>query len=161
MRSLSTTIAIDTPHITHSVTQSTAVLHLTIPRDEIRTVMGPGYREVMDAVRAQGLTPAGPWFTHHLRWVPDTFDFEIGIPVSQPFAASGRVKPGQLPSTRVARTVYRGSYERLGDAWGEFMKWIETAGHTPGPDFWEVYAVGPEINPDPSAWRTELNRPVA
>lgn len=151
---------IDTPQITQSTAQPAAVLHLTIPRSEIRTVMGPGYREVMDAVKAQGLTPSGPWFTHHLRLDPETFDFEIGIPISKPFAAAGRVKPGQLPATRVARTIYHGSYDRLGDAWGEFMKWVETSGHTPGPDFWEVYATGPETNPDPSAWRTELNRPL-
>lgn len=33
---------------------------MTIPRSEIRNVMGPGYREVMDAVKAQGMTNADP-----------------------------------------------------------------------------------------------------
>jgi effector-binding domain-containing protein len=153
-------VIIDTPQVTQSTAQPAAVLHLTIPRSEIRKVMGPGYREVMDAMKAQGMTPAGPWFTHHLRMDPDTFDFEIGIPVSQPIAPAGRVKPGQLPAARVARTVYHGSYERLGDGWGELMAWIETSGHEPGPDFWEVYSTGPEANADPSTWRTELNRPL-
>jgi hypothetical protein len=32
----------------------------------------------MAAVAAQGIAPAGPWFTHHLRMDPATFDFEIG-----------------------------------------------------------------------------------
>ncbi|HEY6223265.1 MAG TPA: GyrI-like domain-containing protein [Gemmatimonadales bacterium] len=151
---------IDTPEVTQSVAQNAAVLHVTVPRSEIRTVMGPGYREVMDAIRSQGMTPAGPWFTHHLRTDPDVFDFEIGIPVARPIAPAGRVQPGQLPPARVARTVHRGSYEGLGRSWGEFMAWIEKAGHTPGPDFWEAYTVGPEVDPDPSAWRTELNRPL-
>ena len=53
-----------------------------IPRAEIQKVMGPGYREVMAAVAAQGIAPVGPWFTHHLRMDPDTFDFEIGVPVA-------------------------------------------------------------------------------
>lgn len=151
---------IDDPQVTQSVAQAAAVLHVTIPRSEIRNVMGRGYTEVMNAVKSQALTPSGPWFTHHLRTDPDVFDFEIGVPVAQPLAATGRVKPGLLPAVRVARAVHRGSYEGLGDSWGELMAWIEKAGHTPGPDFWEIYTVGPETNPDPGTWRTELNRPL-
>lgn len=30
-----------------------------------------------------------------------------------------------------------------------------------GPDAWERYVVGPGSDPDPSAWRTELSRPLA
>ncbi len=151
---------IDPPQVTQSVELAAAVLHLTIPRAEIRKAMGPGYREVMDAVKAQGMTPAGPWFTHHLRTDPAIWDFEIGIPVTRGIAAAGRVKPGKLPAARVARTVYHGSYEGLAVGWGELMSWIESAGHTPGPDFWEVYTVGPESNRDAALWRTELNRPL-
>ena len=91
---------------------------------------------------------------------PDIFDFELGVPVTVPVAAAGRVKPGQLPATRVARTVYRGPYEGLGAAWGEFHAWIAAEGHTPGTDLWECYVAGPQSNPDPVTWRTELNRPL-
>jgi effector-binding domain-containing protein len=122
--------------------------------------MGPGISEVMAAVAAQGIAPTGPWFTHHLRMDPAIFDFEICVPVSTPVAPVGRVKPGQLPAARVARTIYRGPYEGLGAAWGEFDAWIASQGLTPGPDLWEVYAVGPESSPDPADWRTELNRPL-
>jgi effector-binding domain-containing protein len=122
--------------------------------------MGPGLGEVRAAIAAQGIAPAGPWFTHHLRMDPDTFDFEIGVPVTAPVTAAGRVKAGQLPATTVARTVFHGNYEGLGAAWGEFDAWIAAQGHTPGADLWECYVAGPESNPDPSAWRTELNRPL-
>lgn len=37
---------------------------------------------------------------------------------------------------------------------------IAADGHTPAPDFWESYVTGPESNPDPATWRTELNRPL-
>jgi effector-binding domain-containing protein len=151
---------IDTPHITQTAAQQAAIIHLTIPRDEIRNVMGPGLSEVMAAIAAQGVAPAGPWFTHHLRMDPDTFDFEIGVPVTAPVTAAGRVQPGQLLATRVARTVFHGEYEGLGAAWGEFDAWIAAEGHTPGADLWECYVAGPESNPDPATWRTELNRPL-
>ena len=152
---------IDTPRITRTDAQSTAVIHLTIPRTEIRSVMGPGIKELMATVSAQGITPAGPWFTHHLHMDPATFEFEIGVPVSAPVAPSGRVNPGQLPATTVAQTVFHGGYEGLATAWQEFDAWIKAQGRTPAGDLLERYVVGPESGPDPSAWRTELTRPLA
>ena len=125
---------LDTPQITQTAAQLTAIIRLTVPREEIRDVMGPGIGEVRAAVAAQGIAPAGPWFTHHLRMDPVTFDFEVGVPVAAPVVAVGRVKAGHLPATKVARTVYRGAYEGLAAAWGEFMAWIAAEGHTPGPD---------------------------
>ena len=152
---------LDTPQIAQTANQLTGVIRLTIPREEIRNVMGPGIAELMAAVAAQGIAPAGPWFTHHLRMDPATFDFEIGVPVAAQVAASGRVKAGHLPATTVARTVYHGPYEGLGGAWGELDAWIAANGHTPGPDLWECYVVGPETNPNPANWRTQLNRPLS
>jgi effector-binding domain-containing protein len=151
---------LDTPKITQTAAQLTAIIRLTIPRAEIRNVMGPGMGELMAAVAAQGIAPAGPIFSHHLRMDPNTFDFEIGVPVKTPVVAAGRVKPGQLPATRVARTTFHGDYEGLGAAWGEFNAWIVAKGHTPSPDLWECYVAGPESSPDPANWRTELNRPL-
>ncbi len=151
---------IDTPRIVHTDVQLTAIIRLTVPREEIREVMGPGHTELMAAVAAQGLTPTGPWFTHHLRMDPKIFDFELGVPVSARVAVAGRVGPGQLAAATVARTIYRGPYEGLGSAWGEFEAWIAAQGHTPAPDLWESYVAGPETGPDPATWRTELNRPL-
>jgi effector-binding domain-containing protein len=153
-------VVLDTPQITNTADQLTAVIRLTIPRTEIRKVMGPGIGELMATVAAQGISPAGPWFTHHLRMGPDTFDFEIGVPVTAPVVAAGRVRAGQLRATKVARAVFHGAYEGLPAAWGEFDAWISAHGHTRGADLWECYVAGPESNPDPATWRTELNRPL-
>ena len=151
---------LDTPHITQAKAQQAAVIHLTVPRAKIQEVMGPAIGEVMAAIAAQGIAPAGPLFSHHLTMSPGIFDFEVGVPVSTPVAAVGRVKPGQLPATRVARAVYRGPYEGLFVAWGEFNAWVAAEGLAPGPDLWECYLSGPDSNPDPATWRTELNRPL-
>ena len=51
---------LDKPHITQTTTQITAVIHLTIPREEIQSVMGPGVGELMATIAAQGITPTGP-----------------------------------------------------------------------------------------------------
>ncbi|MGZ5818640.1 MAG: GyrI-like domain-containing protein [Burkholderiaceae bacterium] len=151
---------IDTPQITQTVAQLTAVIHLTIPRDEIRHVMGPGLKELMSTIVEQGIAPAGPWFSHHLKKPSEIFDFEISVPVSAPVTAAGRVKPSRLPAAKVARTIYHGHYEGLGDAWGELMAWVKTNGHTPAENLWECYVTDPASNPDPATWRTELNCPL-
>ncbi len=82
---------LDKPQIVRTEAQLTAVIRLTIPRAEIQTVMGPAIAEVMAAVAAQGLAPAGPVFSHHLRMDSDTFDFEVGVPLKAPVSATGRV----------------------------------------------------------------------
>jgi len=151
---------LDKPHIAQAAAQRTAVIRLTIPRAEIRNVMGPGYRELMAAVAAQGIASVGPWFSHHLRMDPGIFDFEIGVPVAAPVAAAGRVQPGELPAATVARAVYRGPYEGLAAAWGEFIAWLAAEGYATAPNLWERYVAGPESSPDPATWRTELNRPL-
>jgi effector-binding domain-containing protein len=152
---------LDKPRIVQTASQLTAFIHLTIPREEIGQVMGPGISEVMSTIKAQGIEPTGPWFTHHLKMDPATFDFEICVPVSKPVTASGRVKPGELAAAKVARTVYRGPYEGLGEAWGEFMEWIAAQGLSAKADLWECYSTGPETSDDPAEWATELNRPLA
>lgn len=151
---------LDKPQIVQTAAQPAAIIRFTIPKSQIQSVMGPGRLELSAVVAAQGLVAAGPWFSHHLRMDPDIFDFEIGIPVTTPVSATGRVTAGQLPAAPVVRTVYHGPYERLGAAWGEFMEWIAAEGHTSRPDLWECYVTGPETSPDPATWRTELNRPL-
>jgi effector-binding domain-containing protein len=147
---------IETPQIASVPGQDIALIRLTIPRAEMRNAMEPGIREVMAAVRTQGIGPAGPWFTHHLRMDPAIFDFEICVPVTAPVIATGRVTGSRTPQfDHVARTVYRGGYEGLANAWAEFDKWIAANGHTTGPDLYECYLQGP--GPETA---TELSRPL-
>jgi effector-binding domain-containing protein len=91
---------------------------------------------------------------------PEIFDFDLGVKVSAPVKATGRVKPGELQAAKAAHTVYSGPYEGLPTAWGEFNAWIKANGLDPAEDLWELYTVGPQTTADPAAWRTELNRPL-
>jgi effector-binding domain-containing protein len=151
---------IDPPWIVQTERVRTAVIHLTVPRKEIQKVMGPGHEELMATLRNQGITPAGPWFTHHLRMDPAIFDYEIGVPVTRPVTAAGRVTPGELPAATVARTFHHGAYDGLATAWPDLDAWVIAQGRRPGPSLWEVYLTDPKANPDPATWRTELDRPL-
>jgi len=150
---------ISTPHILQTEAQTAAVIHIRTPRSEMVKVFGPAVAELMAALAEQGVEPDGAVFAHHLEMSPDYFDFELGVRVSAKVAV-GRVKPGQLPAARVARTIYSGPYEGLSAAWGEFGDWIKANGHEAAGNLWEIYSVGPHSTPDPSGWRTELVRPL-
>ncbi len=152
---------IDTPQIANSAAQPAAVIRLTIPKDQIRQVMGPAMQEVVATAVAQGIGPAGPVFSHHFRLDSEVWDFEVGVPVRGPVSPSGRVQPGELPAARVLRTIYHGPYDGLGGGWTEFHAWIAANGHSTRPDFWERYMSNPDTNPDPATYQTELNRPLA
>lgn len=151
---------IETPEIALTEPRRTAVIRITVPRSEIHLVMGPAIGEVMATLAAQGVAPSGPVFSHHLRMDPDVFDFEVGVPVAGDFGPSGRVVEGRLPEVKAARTVYHGAYDGLGAGWGEFQAWMASRELEPAAYLWECYLSGPESDPDPASWRTELVQPL-
>jgi len=152
---------IDTPTIGSAAAQPAAVIRMTIPRDQIQEAMGPAFGELFAALGAQGIAPAGPAFSHHLRMVPDLWDFELGVPVATPIAPAGRVMAGEQPGApRVARTLYHGGYDGLGEGWGAFDAWLAAEGLETAENLWERYLVGPEAGDDEAAYRTELVRPL-
>jgi effector-binding domain-containing protein len=151
---------IDPPQIKETIAQHYAYIHLTVARESIQNVMGPGVQEVYEALAAQGVTSEGPWFTHHLKRPDAFFDFEICVPTAVPVRHSGRVAPGVWPAIRVAQTVYHGDYSGLPAAWGEFEAWIAAQGLKGAKDLWERYLVNPNSSRNPADWRTELNRPL-
>lgn len=151
---------LDEPQVVQSNAQQTAAIRLSITRDEIRQAFPQAIKELMGALAAQGIAPAGPVFAHYFN-CSDKLDFEVGVPVSQQVAPSGRVKPSELPAATVARTVYTGSYEGLHSAWAKFGEWTAGHGHKRGPTFWESYVQGPESNQNPSTWRTELSQVIS
>jgi effector-binding domain-containing protein len=152
---------ITTPEIVESPAQKIAFIHVNILRPEIMQAMHSGLDELSAALKAQGIKPTGPWFTHHTRRPNETFDFRICFPVEKDVKPTGRVEPGVLEATRVARTVYTGNYAGLGGAWGEFVAWTEANNLKTREDLWEHYLLGPESGTPPEEWRTEMNRPMA
>ena len=138
---------ISIPEILQTEAEAAAVIHLTVPRSEMK-VIGLAVGELMAALADQGVKPSGPVFAHHLKMSPDTFDFELGVKVAAPVKATRRVKPGGLPATKVAHTIYSGPYKGLPSAWGEFDTWMKANNHEKAESLWELYSVGPQSTPD-------------
>ncbi len=151
---------IDTPQILQTERQAIAGIHIVVPRAQIQEVMGPALRELMAALADQKIAPAGPWLSHHLKNPSEVFDYVVAVPVDQPVTPVGRVTMRELPATRAARTIFHGDYGQLGSAWMALDAWIAAEGLTAAPWLYEVYLADPSVTPDPTAWRTQLTRPL-
>jgi effector-binding domain-containing protein len=151
---------IDLPRVGRTQPQLLAKIRFTLPRAQLRAVLGPAMGEVKAAVAAQGIAAAAPWFTHYLSIDPLHADFEVCVPVTRAVAETGRVRADEWPATNVARTTYHGAYEGLASGWADLKLWVKANGYAAGEGFWECYAVGPESRTSSRGWRTELLLPL-
>lgn len=53
-----------TPHVTKFAGLTTAVIHFTVAREEIRSVIGKGIQELLATIAGNGIAPFGPVFAH-------------------------------------------------------------------------------------------------
>lgn len=147
--------------IVESVALDAAVIHLNIPREQIQEVMEPSIHEIVGALDAQSIAITGPMFAHHLSLSDSHFDFEVGFPTASLPVAAGRMKPGRTPSGKAAKATYVGPYEGLFEAWATFGQRLEGSKlEVRRGSLWEVYSLGPETDPDPTNWRTDLYQPM-
>jgi len=148
---------IDTPKVVQSPEQRTAMIHLTVPRNEIQKVMGPGLQEVNEALAAQGVkalvhpSPEDGLPGVRLRALrAGLLDRDRGGPRDAGPAESPHGGEDHLPRW------LRGSRRRL----GELQDWVRGQTLDPAPDLWEIYLSGPETGANPGSYRTELNQPL-
>ncbi len=148
---------ITTPEIVTTTEVPAATIHLVIPGRDMPKYMDPAIQEIIQLLADQGLQPAGPMFSYHHRRPSDTFEFEIGFPVTKAITESGRVKNCKLPAERVVRSVYQGPNEGLAQAWPELQAWVREQGLAESGRFFERYLNNPDEVKDPKDYRTELN----
>lgn len=145
------------PSIIQTEEQPTAVVHLVIPGRDMPKYMDPAIQEILSKLKDQGMQAVGPMFSYHFRRPSDTFDFEIGFPVSKVIQPGGRVANGALPAEKVARAMYQGPYEHMAQAWSELQSWVRDRKLPETGRFWESYLTNPDEVKDPKDYRTELN----
>ena len=108
---------LDEPRVLDLPTRLLARISLTVPRSEIQEVMGSGLQELMGSLAKQGITPAGPWFTHHCAWTrrSSISRFVFRCPQRWPPPVASVPAPGLrcMPYRRVTTAPMRAS-ERHG-----------------------------------------------
>ena len=148
----------ETPEVLEAESLLTAVVPLVAPNDQLKSVIGPAIGEVAMALKQCAVMPCGALFVLVKSRRDGVVDLEVGFPVPERVAPSGRVVPSQLPAARVARALYTGSYEGLAAAWAELDRWVASQELCASEVGWEFYVRGPESSADPTDWCTELSR---
>ncbi|MDP5044920.1 MAG: SRPBCC family protein [Leeuwenhoekiella sp.] len=87
-----------------------------------------------------------------------------GIPTTSQIivAEDSTILCGFMPSYSVIKTTLKGDYKNLKEAWNATEAYLVKNNFTPAQNSYpfEIYVVGPEDNPNPAAWITELYIPV-
>ena len=83
----------------------------------------------------------------------DVPNVEVGVQVTRPSVAAGRVVPSRLPGGRVARTVHRGPYDRLDEPHSAVREWCAARGLAFAGPRWEIYG---DWRDDPAQLETEV-----
>jgi effector-binding domain-containing protein len=127
--------------------------------------------EVFGWLGQEGIEPEGaPFMRYYVIDMATNMDVEIGVPVSKPVTGDDRVKPGVLPAGRYASLIYTDvtkGYEGNGVliGWAEknniqWDRWDDPKGDAFRSRY-EIFIDGPEDDPDPTNWRTEVAIKVA
>lgn len=138
--------------------QVTAVVHADLYPEQLPRWLPEAYAEILNRITEAGLTPAGPPFARY-RFHRDRIDVEAGFPVPTEITRHGRVVPSTLPGGRAAVTTHYGPYESVAAAYHAVSRWLAEHGHLADGPHWEVYHNGPQSEPDPARWRTDLVAP--
>jgi effector-binding domain-containing protein len=130
--------------------QHAAVVRGHVKVEELPAFLGGAFGEVIAALSAQGLAPAGPPFGRY-RPTDHGFDAEVGFPATGPVTPRGRVVDVALPGGTAAQVLHRGDYAAIAPAYGAIEQWLRDHGyvHTDAP--WESYLDGPEVA-EPRTW---------
>lgn len=136
-----------------------ATVRVTTAPDQL----GQTFAEVLPEVDAEilnaGELPEGAPFAIFHTYTDDSVDMEVGFPLRQPMATSGRVVGRELQATLAAVAWHHGAYDGIGEAHRAVEAWLQEQGIEASGPPWEVYWTGPRDDRDSSKWVTEVGYP--
>ena len=128
---------------------------------ELPAFFESAFHAAVAAAEAAGVEIVGPPFGYYPEMPTDTVVVEAGFPVSAPVTADGVVHPLVLPGGRAVRVMHIGPFGTMEQTYSALMAWMSEQGVRPAAGMWERYLSDPEVEPDPSRWRTMIVWPLA
>ncbi|HEU5090153.1 MAG TPA: GyrI-like domain-containing protein [Roseiflexaceae bacterium] len=154
------------PTIDERAPQPYAGIRTQVSHREFPTIIPKLLDETFGWLAQQAIAPAGaPFMRYHVIDMDGLMDVELGVPVAEPVAGNGRVGAGVLPAGRYASLIYTGvengiagNAMLIGWARDQGLRWDQfDSPHGDGfVSRYEVFLTGPDDDPDPANWDTEV-----
>lgn len=154
------------PQVAYRAEQPYMGIRTRVTMPELPNVIPSLIDELFGWLEARNIAPTGaPILRYYVIDMAGKLDIELGLPVAEAQAGDERVQPAALPAGRYAALIYTGVQNGIaGNAalldWGAQQGLVWDQHGTPqGNAFggrYEVLIDGPDDDPDPANWDTEV-----
>jgi len=163
-------VTVTQPQIQERPAQPYAGVRSQVPMRALPTVIPQQIGEVAAWLEQQGIAPVGPPLVRYhacpTTTGPDSmFDIVVGWPVATALDGTDRIEADALPAGRYASLVYTGVENGIAGNgalidWAAAQRILWDHWDTPQGDAFagrvEYMLDGPEDDPDPANWKTEV-----
>ena len=140
--------------------RAVASLRRSCRPQELGLMMGAAVREVSEALEGSGVSASGPPFTRYHALLPDSVDFEAGIPIAGEFVGTDSVHAGSLPGGEVVTLWHYGPVEAIAASYAKVEEALHAFRREPLGGHWEVYWTPPGRAEEGSVPLTMIAVPV-
>jgi DNA-binding transcriptional MerR regulator len=124
-------------------------------------VIGTLFGKLYGMVGPLGLTGEGVALLHDQEFREHDVDTEAGILIREPASVPEPLKCYELPGVTAASIVHHGAFNRVGEAYGALLRWIEVNGFRPAGPTREIFLhVNVPVSRDDESNVTEIQVPV-
>lgn len=149
------------PEIVELEPQEAIAVRGELPIAELPRFFERAFDEAARAASESGVEIVGPPFGFYPEMPTETVTVEAGFPVSSPTEAHGDAHRIVLPGGRAVQTTHVGPYDTMEKTYNDLQSWMADQGVEPAVGMWESYLSDPEVEPDPTTWRTRIIWPLA
>ena len=118
---------------------------------DMPTILGAGYGEIMGYIQEIGAQPTGEAFVIYYNMDMSNLDIELGFTVAEKHSDKGRIKASNIPSGKYAVALHVGPYNTMTKTYDELNAYILKEGHEAKTWVYEVYLNNPQENPEEEA----------
>ena len=99
---------------------------------------------------------------HDQEFKDSDLDAEVGVCIKRPVPTPEGLQVRDLAACSVASTIHRGAFNRIGEAYGGLLRWIEANGYRIAGPTREIFIhITPPVTRENESYVTEIQVPVA
>ncbi len=125
---------------------------------ELPSLFGRVYAEIMQYLQELGEQPAGMPFAAYHDMNMQNLDIEVGFPVAHKLNGKGEIQASEFPGGKLACVMHVGPYDQLGAAYAALAQWVSEHGFESTGVAYELYYSPPET--PPQEIKTEIVFPL-